>query len=167
MDNRTFIEKFNDIGADLTPDQMKETFEKNAKKVSDKMIEYVDEGIDIDNFDKEAEIAKFEDCEAPLWQVVVRLYTTPEKTKGGVFLTAKIREDEQYKTIVGLVVKVSPAAYKDIRYKDMDGPACKVGDWVVIARHSGLRMKYNGLPIFCTKEDGIELIVKDPRSIER
>lgn len=166
MDNRTFIEKFNDVGNVLTTDQIKESFEKEAKKVSDKIIEYIDEGIDINTFDKEAEIAKFEDCEAPLWQIVVRLYTSPEKTKGGLYLTAKTREDEQFKTIVGLVVKISPGSYKDSRYKDT-GPACKVGDWVVIARHSGLRMKYNGLPIFCTKEDGIELIVKDPRSIER
>jgi co-chaperonin GroES (HSP10) len=166
MDNRTFAEKFNDIGTQLTLDQHTEIFKKNAKKTSDFIIDYVDEGIDMDTFDKEAEIAKFKDCEAPLWQVVLRLYTSPEKTKGGVILTAKTREDEQFRTIVGLVVKVSSGAYKDIRYKDT-GPACKVGDWVVIARHSGLRMKFNGLPIFCTKEDGIELVVKDPRNVER
>jgi co-chaperonin GroES (HSP10) len=125
-----------------------------------------DEGIELATFDKEVEIAKFEDCEAPLWQVVIRLYTTPQVTKGGLFLTDKTREDEQYNRIVGLVVKVAPGAYKDARYKDT-GPACKVGDWVVIARHSGLRMKYKGLPIFCTKEDGIELVVKNPTDIER
>lgn len=166
MDNRTFAEKFNDVGTTLAPEQLKAVADKQAQQLSAKIVQYEDEGIDMNTFDKEAEIAKFDDIKAPLWQVVVRLYTSPEKTKGGLILTAKTREDEQFRTIVGLVVKVAPGCYKDIRYKDT-GPACKVGDWVVIARHSGLRMKHNGLPIFCTKEDGIELVVEDPRSIER
>lgn len=128
--------------------------------------EYKDEGIDLNNFDKEAEIAKFEDCEAPLWQIVVRLYTAPAKTKGGIILSDTIRAEEQFRNIVGLVVKIAPGCYKDKRYEHT-GPACKVGDWIVIARHSGLRMEYKGLPIFCTKEDGIELVVKNPTDINR
>ena len=130
--------------------------------------EYIDEdqGIDLNNFDKEAEIAKFEDIEAPLWQVVIRLYTAPSKTKGGILLTDNTRHEEQFRNIVGLVVKMGQGCYKDKRYEHTKA-ACKVGDWVVIARHSGLRMEYKGLPIFCTKEDGIELVVKNPTDIKR
>lgn len=125
-----------------------------------------DDGIDIDNFDKEAEIAKYNDCEVPLWNVLIRFYTPTSKTKGGIILADTVRDNVQYQTCVGLVVKMGQGCYKDERYRDT-GPACKVGDWVVIARHSGIRIKHKGLPTFITKEDGIELVIKNPTDVER
>ena len=127
---------------------------------------YEDPGIDIDNFDKEAEIAKFDDYPMPLWNILIRLYTTPKKTTGGLIIPDTMHDNQKYHGITGLVIKIAPGAYKDERYKDT-GPACKVGDWVVIARHSGIRMEYEGLPIFVVKEDAIELLIDDPRKITR
>lgn len=125
-----------------------------------------DDGIDINNFDKEAEIAKYADFDVPLWNILIRFYTPTAKTKGGIILADTTRDNVQYQTCVGLVVKIAPGCYKDRRYIDT-GPACKVGDWVVIARHSGLRIKYKGLPTFLTKEDGIEGVIKNPTDVER
>ncbi len=125
-----------------------------------------DLGIDLENFDKEDEIAKFQECECPLWNVLIRLYTEPQQTKGGLYIPSVAHDEQQYKTITGLVVKISPGAYKDSRYEHT-GAACKVGDWVVIARHSGTRMKFKGMPVFATKEDAIELIVANPKDITR
>lgn len=125
-----------------------------------------DEGIDLENFDKEAEIAKYEAFESKLWNIVIRLYSPAAKTKSGILITDTIRDNAQYQTCVGLVVKIAPGCYKDKRYIDT-GPACEVGDWVVIARHSGLRVKYKGLPTFITKEDAIEGKIGSPTDIER
>lgn len=130
-----------------------------------KVVNYEDLGIDLDNFDKEAEIAKFGDVPMPLWNILIRLYTTPKKV-GALILPDTMHDNQKYHVCTGLVVKIAPGAYKDARYKDT-GPACKVGDWVVIARHSGLRLEYEGMPIFIVKEDAIEMPTDDPRKITR
>jgi|KBSMisStandDraft_5_1062788.scaffolds.fasta_scaffold1470789_2 co-chaperonin GroES (HSP10) len=128
---------------------------------------YEDPGIDLDNFDKEAEIAKFPThIPLPLWNIQIRLYTTPKKTTGGLILTDTEHNMQQYHVVTGLVVRVAPGAYKDARYNGMP-PACKVGDWVVIGRHSGIKLNYKGMPIYYVKEDAIEDVVEDPRYITK
>ncbi len=125
-----------------------------------------DEGIDLDTFDKEAEIAKFDGIEAKGWTIVIRLFIEPETTKGGIWKPSLTRETEQHKVCAGLVIKKSKDAYRDDRYKNT-GSWCEVGQWVVFPRHAGYAHNYDGMSIFIVDEDAIDLVIEDPRTLKR
>lgn len=125
-----------------------------------------DKGIDLATFSIEEELAKFKDIEATGWDVIVRLYVAPQVTKGGLLIPDSAHNEQQFSGCVGLVVKVSPGAYKDPRYSDT-GPWCKEGEWRVFPRHSGYKISYDGIPLFIIKEDGIGPKVQDPSKISR
>ncbi len=124
-----------------------------------------DLGIDLSNFSKEEEIAKFDGFEPQGWNVIVRLYVKPQMVNG-VYMPDAVHEDQQYHNCVGIVVKKSKGAYNDPRY-DRTGEWCKVGDWVVFPRHAGYKVTYKGMPVFVLKEDAIDVIIEDPSSIRR
>lgn len=128
----------------------------------------VEEGIDLDNFSIEEEIAKFDSIIPPYsnWELVLRLYVSPNKTKSGLFISSKHAENEESRSCVGLVVKISDAAYKDSRY-ETTGKWCKLGQWWAFARHAGPKIYLNGMPTFVLKEDALLIPVYDPRSVSR
>jgi co-chaperonin GroES (HSP10) len=123
-------------------------------------------GIDIDNFSIEEEIAKFDDMQVDGWDIILRLYIRPNKTRGGIIITDNSQDEDQYKNCVGLVVKIAPACYLDPRY-DQSGPWCKVGEWRTFPRHAGYKIFYKDIPIFIIKEDAVGPRVPDPRFIRR
>lgn len=125
---------------------------------------YEDLGIDILNFDKEAEIAKFADMDPTNWSVCIRLYIPPKKTQGGLFIPDNTHSNNMYQSKTGLVVRMAPECYTDERYSRSE-PACRVGDWVVIPRHSGYYTVYKGMPVWIVKEDAIDSRIKDPRHV--
>ena len=120
-----------------------------------------DQGIDLNNFNTEEEVAKFKNLRLAGWSIAVRLYTQPSKV-GSLFVPDSVRNEEQYRNFVGLVVGVSKAAYQDkVRY-EQTGPYCKIGDWVFFPRHSGYKIKYHGMPLFILNEDVISGVLEDP-----
>lgn len=125
-----------------------------------------DEGIDLNTFDKNAEIAKFEEMDPEGWTIIIRLYTNSKKTVGGIIIPDTAHEEEQYRSCVGLVVKKSKGAYLDNRYENT-GAWCEVGDWVIFPRHAGYKLFYDGMPIFVLKEDAIDVRVENPGMISR
>ncbi len=46
-----------------------------------------------------------------------------------------------------------------------DGPWCKEGDWVIITRYAGSRVKIDGGELRIVNEDEILAVVDDPRDI--
>ncbi len=123
-----------------------------------------DEGIDLTNFNLEEELTKFEDCTAPGWKIFIRLYTGPKKTKSGLYIPDTVHDEQQYRNLVGLVIKLGPDAYKGKRYTT---PWCKVGDWVVIPRHAGTRSSFRGMPVFSLNDDALEYVVKNPADVTK
>jgi co-chaperonin GroES (HSP10) len=77
------------------------------------------------------------------WRLVVLPYRGVAKTKGGVLLTDKAVEEQQIASVCALVLEVGPDAYAD-KDKFPHGPWCKKGDWVIIARYAGSRIKIEG-----------------------
>ena len=65
-------------------------------------------------------------------EVLAAVYKRPEKTAGGVFLTDKARDEDEYQGKVALILKVGPAAFKDDtgawEWPHDIGP----GSWVII-----------------------------------
>jgi len=128
-----------------------------------------DIGIDIDkdNFSIQNEIAKFADVEVPGWKVCIRLFIPPTTTKGGILLTAKTHDEHEFQNCVGLVVKKGPDCYKGPSFIDGCAHWCQVGEWRVFPRHTGLKIKYKGMPLWMIDDVAVGIGVKDPRDVER
>jgi co-chaperonin GroES (HSP10) len=124
-----------------------------------------DLGIDLTNFSKEEEIAKFKAFKPQGWTILVRLYTKPKKVNG-LIMPDKTHDEQHYFVCTGLVVRKSKGAYKDSRY-EQTGKWCKVGDWVVFPKAAGYKVTIDGMPCYVLKEDAIDLIIPDPIRVNK
>ena len=97
------------------------------------------------------------------------LIATPkleETTSGGVIIPDKLKGMEQTASIIGLVIAMGKAAYKDSD-KFPDGPYCKEGDFVIFRSYSGTRFKLRGEEFRLINYDIVEAVVDDPREYTR
>jgi hypothetical protein len=120
-----------------------------------------DIGIDLDNFDKEAEIAKYQDYTLRGWQILVRLYI-PKKSASALRMPDQVQKEKEYQTFCGLVVKIGNLAYYEDRYKEH---WCKLGEWVVFPNHSGSKVPLKRVPCFMINDEKAQLVVPDPRFV--
>jgi len=74
------------------------------------------------------------------YRLLVRPYSGPKKTKGGLILTDTASDTIQMTTVVGLIVAMGDLCYKD-ESKFPSGPWCKNGDFVIYGRYAGSRFK--------------------------
>lgn len=130
-----------------------------------------DPGIDFTSYNLEEEIHKYQGDNPQGWQIVIRVYVPTKVKKIGSILLAdetmnKLSQDDKFMNFTGLVIKVSPGAYKDKRY-DLTGPYCKVGDWVMFPRAHGHTYSYKGITTITLNEDAVLKVIDDPRSITR
>lgn len=87
------------------------------------------------------------------------------KTKSGIILASKTHHDIAYLMNVCKVLSVGPTAYtQDIFEKS--GPFCKVGDYVLIPRLSGQKVKYKGYPLTILACDKILAVIDNPQDID-
>lgn len=86
--------------------------------------------------------------------MLVATYKRPEKTKSGIILTDKHREEDKHQGKVGLVVKMGPTCYIDAdgnKFRDIN-----VGDWVVFHPSDGWRVTLNTLKHAISSEDTVD-----------
>jgi len=98
------------------------------------------------------------------YRVMILPFKVKERTKGGIILADSAREREQLATVVGLVLKLGPDAYKDPD-KYPEGPWCKERDWVVFGRYAGARIPIEGGEIRLLNDDEILAVVDDPEYV--
>lgn len=122
-------------------------------------------GVDLETFCVEDEIARYREVmeEGKNWDIILRLYEKPNKTKSGLIIS---NLNDEYEQCVGLVVDISPAAYEDMRYKDT-GKWCKLGQWIFFLRHAGSKFFIDNIPHWVIKEDAVVRPAKDPTRITR
>ena len=77
-------------------------------------------------------------------QVLVAVYIRPEKTKGGLFLSDKSRDEDRYQSKVGLILKKGPTAFVDKDGEWFSGLDIKEGDWIVFRPSDGWNITING-----------------------
>ncbi len=102
----------------------------------------------------------------PGYHVLIRPTSIREKTKGGILLPERARDDIAYLTTVGRVLKVGTLAYED-KDKFLAGAWCKEGDFVMFRMNSGTRFTIGGVEYRLMNDDSIEAVVPDPRGVER
>jgi len=116
---------------------------------------------------KQAEKAKNEVEKLPNpvgWRMVLFPLKLKEKTKGGLLLTDETVEQSQITTNICKVLKMGDLCYKDDS-KFPTGPWCKEGDWVLITRYAGSRIRIDGGELRIINDDEILAKVDDPRDI--
>ena len=86
------------------------------------------------------------------------------KTKSGLYLTDETIQESQVTTNICKVLKMGPECYKD-KEKFPSGPWCKEGDWVLITRYAGSRIRIDGGELRIINDDEILAVVDDPRDI--
>lgn len=77
-------------------------------------------------------------------KVLVAVYIRPEKTKGGLFLSEKSRDEDRFQSKIGLILKKGPTAFVDEGGKWFSGLDVKEGDWVVFRPSDGWGLTING-----------------------
>jgi co-chaperonin GroES (HSP10) len=77
-------------------------------------------------------------------QVLVAVYIRPEKTKSGIFLSDKARDEDRYQSKVGLIIKKGPTAFVDKDGEWFSGLDIKEGDWIVFRPSDGWNVTVNG-----------------------
>ena len=98
------------------------------------------------------------------WRMVLFPLKLQGKTKGGVLLTDDTVTESQVTTNICKVLKMGPECYKD-KEKFPSGPWCKDGDWVLITRYAGSRIRIDGDELRIMNDDEILAVVDDPRDI--
>jgi co-chaperonin GroES (HSP10) len=77
-------------------------------------------------------------------QVLVAVYIRPEKTKSGLFLSDKARDEDRYQSKVGLIIKKGPTAFVDKDGEWFSGLDMKEGDCFVFRPSVGWNVWVNG-----------------------
>ena len=98
------------------------------------------------------------------WRMVLFPLKLQGKTKGGVLLTDDTVTESQVRTNICKVLKMGPECYKD-KEKFPSGSWCKEGDWVLITRYAGSRIRIDGGELRIINDDEILAVVDDPRDI--
>ena len=100
------------------------------------------------------------------YKLLIAIPKLEEKTQGGVIIPDKLKGLEQTASIIGLVIALGKAAYKDTE-KFPDGPYCKEGDFVIFRSYFGTRFKLRGEEFRLINDDTVEAVVDDPREYTR
>jgi co-chaperonin GroES (HSP10) len=106
------------------------------------------------------------------WRILVMPYEGRSKTKGGLIVPDAVREREAIATVVALVLKIGPLAYKDPDKFGPPDPAtglpvpwCKENQWVCIGRYAGSRFRLEDGEVRIINDDEVVAVIRDPRDI--
>jgi len=124
----------------------------------------------IDNSDwvtdeKEVKIDMNSLPELPGFHILVQPVSIKKKTKGGIILPDKVKDDIAYLTTVGKVLKLGDLAYKDTE-KFPNGQWCKSGDYVCYGKFSGQKFVYKGLKLLLLFDDQVIMKVSEPTLLD-
>lgn len=95
-------------------------------------------------------------------RVLVAIYISPSKTKGGIILTDKAKQEDVYQGQVGLVLKKGPLAFQDDDVTKFHGQDVQPGEWVAFRPGDGKRIQINGVDCRIIEDTAIDAIVDDP-----
>jgi co-chaperonin GroES (HSP10) len=93
-----------------------------------------------------------------------------EAKAGSVLLPDSFKDDVQYLTNVGRVVKVGPTAWRDNDgsqnpYGKFGNHFAKEGDYVIWGKHRGTKLKYQAVSYVLLADDEIVMKVDDPKYV--
>lgn len=97
--------------------------------------------------------------------IVVRPLHVEGKTKGGLYLAGKTQHDLSYLMNVCKVLKLGKRAYVQDKFEDT-GPWCEVGDYVLLPRLGGQKIKFKGVPLTLISCDQVMATIQNPADVD-
>lgn len=99
------------------------------------------------------------------YRVVVMPVRPVEKTVGGIIIPPSAKEADEYLNYVGAIVAIGPGAFQQPKWKVLgmsgdDFP--KVGDYVVFAPHSPMKINFEGNKMIVINDDEILMQIDSP-----
>jgi co-chaperonin GroES (HSP10) len=92
------------------------------------------------------------------------------KTKGGLLLANKTQHDLSYLINICKVLEVGPTAYTQELFKHPETqeviPWCAKGDYVLIPRLGGQKIKFKGTPLTIISCDRVIAVLENPADID-
>lgn len=98
-------------------------------------------------------------------RLLIATYIRPEKTAGGIILTAKTRDEDDYQGKVGLVLKLGPIAFTEDADHQWGDVKPKVGDWVLVSIGDTRRLQVGQNPCRFVQDVNVQAIIKDPDAV--
>jgi co-chaperonin GroES (HSP10) len=98
-------------------------------------------------------------------RILVAVYVPPEKTKSGLYLTSKSRDEANYQGKVGLVLKLGPLAFQEDPTHRFGPDTPKPGDWVVFSVGETFAFELGERRCRCVEDVDVQMIVQQPDSI--
>lgn len=106
-----------------------------------------------------AEVEKLQPLGA---RVLIGTYIRPDRTKSGIYLSDKTRDEDSYQGRVGLVLKMGPLAFVEDEEHKWGDIRPKVGDWIVCSIGDARRMQLGKSPTRFVEDVHVQAIVTDP-----
>lgn len=103
------------------------------------------------------------------WRILVAPVSPPKVTKGGIYLPDVTTEAQEYANFIGRIVKAGPLAFRDKRLTGSDKGEVdwdklpNTGDWVMFARHAGMKLTFRGFKLVVCNDDDVIAILPDPK----
>lgn len=98
-------------------------------------------------------------------QVLLATYKRPEKTKSGIILTDKHRDEDRYQSKVGLLVKLGPTAFEDNAEGWFNGEKFNINDWLVHRPSDGWSINIHGVDCRILADTQIKMRVGNPDQV--
>jgi co-chaperonin GroES (HSP10) len=95
-------------------------------------------------------------------QILVAIYISPDKTKGGVYLPDSAVQEDIYQGKCGLVLMKGPMAFKDDAQTEFMGQDVEVGDWVAFRVGDTWQLTLNGISCRLITDRNIKMRVAKP-----
>jgi co-chaperonin GroES (HSP10) len=90
-------------------------------------------------------VGDFEHFEIFNNQVLVAVYVRPEKTKSGIYIPDRNRDEDKHQGKVGLVLKMGPSAFVDDTEKWFKDISVDRDEWVVFRPSDGWGITVNNV----------------------
>ena len=100
------------------------------------------------------------------WKVLVQPNQAKKKTAGGIILSAKTQEDEEYLMAHGVVLQTGELAYRDRDSgQSWKGHWPKTGDRITYGKYAGQKLFINGVKLLLLNDDEITAILPEGANI--
>jgi len=96
------------------------------------------------------------------YRMVIIIPEFEKITSGGIVIPDERREAEGYANCVAYVAAQGPECYKDVATK-----WCREGDWVLIGKYDGQRVKCEDVEVRIVNDVSILAVIPDPNTIQR
>lgn len=101
------------------------------------------------------------------YYVLLAIFKRPEKTRGGIILADRTRDEDDYQGRVGLVLAIGDHAYRSDKFREFDDPWVDLGDWVVfpVFENAATKFKFNGITLATLPDDKMLAVVDNPMDV--